>query len=240
MLDVSQQELALAAGVSRSHIAGVESGRVNPSIDLVWRIAERLGIEIDIIHRSPILLGRRTSRDLVHARCSGYVEGRLLGAGWVMRREVEVMANRAHGWIDLLAFEPISRTLVIVEIKTRLDDLGAVERQLGWYERHAMDVAHSLGWHPRRFLTWLILLASDEVEGALVDHRQLLRRTFPERAAVMRAVVIDGRAEARTRRLALVDPASRRRDWLLRSRSDGRRSPAPYRDYGDAARRFAA
>jgi transcriptional regulator with XRE-family HTH domain len=240
MLDVTQQELAMAAGVSRSHIAGVESGRVNPSIDLVWRIAERLGIEIDVIHRSPILLGRRTSGDLVHARCSGYIEGRLGDAGWLMRREVEVMADRAHGWIDLLAFEPISRTLVIVEIKTRLDDLGAVERQLGWYERHAMDVAHAVGWRPRRILTWLILLASDEVEGALIDHRQLLRRIFPERAAVMRSVLIDGGAQARTRGLALVDPASRRRDWLLPSRSDGRRSPAPYRDYGEAARRFAA
>jgi len=240
MLDVSQRELALAVGVSRSHIAGVESGRVNPSIDLVWRVADRLGIEIEIVHRPPILVGRRTSGDLVHARCSGYVGGRLEGAGWAVRREVEVKADRVHGWIDLLAFEPVTRTLVIVEIKTRLDDVGAVERQIGWYERHAIDVALPFGWRPRRVLSWLILLASREVEDALVAHRQLLRRSFPERAGAMRSIVIDGRTRARPRGLALVDPASRRREWLLPSRSDGRRSPAPYRDYGDAARHFAA
>jgi hypothetical protein len=40
------------------------------------------------------------------------------------------------------------------------------------------------------------------------------------------------------RGLALCDPASRRREWLIRTRLDGRRSELPYRDYADAARRL--
>jgi hypothetical protein len=36
----------------------------------------------------------------------------------------------------------------------------------------------------------------------------------------------------------LVDPISRRRAWLWRTRLDGRRSTPPYRDYRDAARRL--
>jgi hypothetical protein len=35
------------------------------------------------------------------------------------------------------------------------------------------------------------------------------------------------------RGLALVDPSSRRRDWLIRTSVDGRRSPASYRGYAD-------
>lgn len=239
MLDITQQELALAAGVSRSHIAGIETGRVNPSIDLVWRIADRLGIDLSIVGHLPIVLSRRGGRDIVHARCSGYVEGRLESVGWIIRREVDLTADRAHGWIDLLAFEPISRTLVIIEIKTRLGDIGAVERQLGWYERNANRVAHELGWYPTRVLSWLLLLASDEVEHAVGIHREVLRKTFPARAPMLREAILDPRCQIPGRGLALVNPVSRRRDWLISTRSDGRRSRAPYRDYGDAARRLA-
>jgi transcriptional regulator with XRE-family HTH domain len=239
MLDITQQELAVAVGISRSHVAGIETGRVNPSLDLVWRIADRLGIEVAIVGHAPVVLGRRGGQDIVHARCSGYVEGRLLGAGWSVDREVELVTEHTHGWIDLLAFEPKSMRLVIIEIKTRLDDMGAVERQVGWYERNAMRVAHSRGWHPTRVLSWLLLLASEEVEQTIFVHRQVLGRSFPGRAATMRGVVVEPRGGIHGRSLALINPSSRRREWLVPSRVDGRRSRAPYGDYSDAARRLS-
>jgi DNA-binding XRE family transcriptional regulator len=46
MLDITQAELASAVGVSRSHIAGIEIGRVAPSLDLAWAIGDRLGLDI--------------------------------------------------------------------------------------------------------------------------------------------------------------------------------------------------
>jgi transcriptional regulator with XRE-family HTH domain len=237
MLDITQVQLAAAIGVSRAHIAGIETGRANPSLDLVWRIADRLGLELELVGRHPIVVDRRQG-DLVHARCSAYVERRLRRRDWLVEREVEVASGRAHGWVDLLAFEPRSRTLVIVEIKTRLDDIGAVERQVAWYEREAPDLAVRLGWRPRRVLSWLLLLASDEVEGRMSLHRELLRTSFPERAATMRAVVRDPTAGTRLRGIALIDPTGRRREWLIASRMEGRRSTLPYRDYADAARRI--
>jgi transcriptional regulator with XRE-family HTH domain len=240
MLDVTQHELALAVGVSRSHIAGIEIGRVNPSIDLVWRIADRLGIDVAVVARPQIVMGRRDGQDLVHARCSGYVEGRLRRLGWMTEREVALAGDRAYGWIDLLVFEPVSRTLVIIEIKTRLDDIGAVERQVGWYERNATNVVRGLGWQPARILSWLLVLASDEVERTVGLQRQVLRRSFPGRASAMRQVILDPRTGGVRRGLAMIDPASRRRDWLIPTRSDGRRSAAPYCDYAEAARRLAA
>ncbi len=150
-----------------------------------------------------------------------------------------MIQGRSHGWIDILAFHPGSRTLVIVEIKTRLDDLGTIERQLGWYERAARDIAARTGWRPVIVVSWLLLLNSEEVEIAIRRERELLRAGFTQRAGQMRAV-LDGESPSMSARgLALIDPSSRRAAWLIPTRLDGRRSPATYRDYADAARRMS-
>jgi transcriptional regulator with XRE-family HTH domain len=238
MLDITQQTLADAVGVSRAYIATIESGRGNPSVDLVARIADRLGIQLDLVGTRPVVISPRQS-DLVHARCSGYIDRRLRRAGWDVRREVEVVHGRHHGWVDLLAFDPRTGTLLIVEVKTRIDDLGAIERQLGWYERSAIDLARMFGWRPRRIAAWLVALATDEVDATIRANGEALQAAFPNRALSMSAIV-DGHLapDTRSRGLALIDPSSRRRDWLMRTRLDGRRSPPPYRDYADAARQF--
>ena len=155
-----------------------------------------------------------------------------------MAREVELVHGRSHGWIDLLAFDARTGTLFIVEVKTRLDDLGAIERQLGWYERRAIHVANDLGWEPRRVNAWLLFLASEEVDLAIRANRHVLATAFPMRAREMLAAV-DGTGSQAVRGLAMIDPTSRRRDWLLRTRVDGRRRAAPFRDYADAAARIS-
>lgn len=237
-LGITQQQLAGSVGVSRGYIAKVEHGHANPSLELVERIAAALGIELGLVARTPFVIGGGRQKDLVHARCSGHVHRRLGVAGWVTAREVEVVHGRSHGWIDLLALDPTSGTLLIIEIKTRLDDLGAIERQLGWYERSAFDVARSLGWRPRRVLSWLLLLASDEVESSLRANQELLAGSFPIRAREMAGLLAQGDIPVRGRGLALIDPASKRRTWILPARTNGRRSPAPYLDYAHAARRL--
>jgi transcriptional regulator with XRE-family HTH domain len=238
MLDITQLALADAAGVSRSLIAEIEGGRANPSLEVVMRIGDALGLELELADRNPIAIARRT-RDAVHARCSGYVDRRLRAAGWQTRRELEVAHGRSHGWIDPLAFDPRTGVLLIVEVKTRLDDMGAIERQVGWYERSAFDVASGLGWFPSTASSWVLLLASDEVERELRAHRDVLLIAYPRRAPAMRIDVLQpARLASPSRGLALIDPASRRRDWLIPSRSDGRRTAAAYRDYADAARRL--
>lgn len=119
MLDITQQTLADAVGVSRPYIAAIEAGRGNPSLEVVVRIADRLGIELELVARQPSVLAR-AQHDLVHARCSGYVDRRLRRAGWEVRREVEVVNGQSHGWIDLLAFDPRTGMLLIIEVKTRI------------------------------------------------------------------------------------------------------------------------
>lgn len=236
-LDQSQQDLADALGIHRGHLANIEAGRTNISVDLMDRIANTLGQRLELIVHPPRLISVRRAHDSVHAWCSGYTSRRLSGAGWLIAREVDVSAGGIRGWIDILAFDPRSGALVIVEIKTRLDDLGGAERQLGWYERNAIGAANRLGWRPRRVVVWLIVLASDEVDRSLVTNRDAIGQAFAGRAPEMLATLAGSEPTAR-RGIAMIDPASRRIQWLIRTRLDGRRSAAPYRDYGDAVQRI--
>ena len=238
-LDVSQLELARSVGVTRSYIGRIERGEANPPLKLVEAIATALGLEISFSFRGPVFPTGSRVHDAVHARCSAYVDRRLRGEGWLTAREVEIVHGRSHGWIDLLAFDPRTATLLVIEIKTQLDDLGALERQIGWYERMAWAAAGRLGWRPRTIQVVVLALASDEVEAVIRAHRDLIRLAFPVRARALRTLIATSRPEA-GRGLALIDPSSRRRDWLIATALDGRRSRLPYRSYADVVRPAAS
>jgi len=139
----------------------------------------------------------------------------------------------------VLAFDQRTGTLLIVEIKTRLQDLGAMERRLGWYERMAWQSALRLGWRPRRTIACVLALASDEVELVVRSHRDVFRLAFPSRFAELARSIRQPDLAFAGRGFALIDPTSRRRDWIIGTSLDGRRSRLPYRDHADAARRAA-
>lgn len=128
----------------------------------------------------------------------------------------------------------------MIEIKTRLDDLGALERQLGWYERMARQAGRSRGWRIHRVAACVLALASAEVDTAVKTHRDYFRTAFPVRASALTTLLAAPEVAPTGRGLALIDPASRRRGWLIRTSVDGRRSRLPYRRYADAVRPAAA
>lgn len=64
LLDITQEELSTAVGISRSHPAEIETAPVNPTLDVVSRIGDALGLELQLVrpatdrHR-PTSLGLR-------------------------------------------------------------------------------------------------------------------------------------------------------------------------------------
>lgn len=49
LLRISQEELAVRAGIDRTYISGVERGVRNPTLDVIQRIAQALGADLDVI-----------------------------------------------------------------------------------------------------------------------------------------------------------------------------------------------
>lgn len=50
--DINQKELARLSGISNSYLSGVETGRTNPSLKTLLKIAEKLGTDISTFIQS--------------------------------------------------------------------------------------------------------------------------------------------------------------------------------------------
>lgn len=233
----TQAELARRLGTVQSEVSRLESGsRSHLDVRLVSAAFELLGIRMSLDNATLGLATRREQQDFVHARCATYVASRLRVAGWDVRSEVEVGEGRYRGWIDLLGFRESDRTALSIELKTELDDLGRIQRTMGWYEREAWAAGRLLGWRPRSIRSALLLLCSTENDMRVRLNRALLEQACPGRAAAVRPwLVTAGAPTPDWPCLAMIDPRSRRVDWLRPTASDGRRSPAPYADYRAAA-----
>jgi transcriptional regulator with XRE-family HTH domain len=234
----SQRELSRRSGVSQAQICRIERGTCrNLEVGVIDRLFVALGIRYWLAADVPRVT--RPQSDQVHARCSAYSTRRLVSDGWLVKREVEIGTDRSRGWIDILAFHPGSGVLLVIEIKTELPDLGAVERSMNWYEREAVRAARRFGWRPSWVGSALLLLHSRANDERVMSARSVIQIGFPGRARELQGVV-RGEEPRNGRFVAMIDPRSRRAAWLRSTRSDGRRSRAAYVDYIDAARLLEA
>ena len=218
--------------MSQPMVSAVERCRVGDvTFECAWRLLNAMGARVSLSIDPPYLGDRARQRDAAHARCTTHVGRRLEGAGWVVAREVEVGGDRSRGWIDILAYHPLTGLMLVIEVKTELHDLGQIERTMAWYEREAWVSGRRLGWRPRRVVGTLLLLATHVNDERLRSNRGAVDAGFPLRAAELRHLVDGEEPSPIGRGLAMIDPSSRRQVWLRPSRLDGRRSPAPYADY---------
>jgi len=228
----TQRRLSAVSGVSQTMVSEIERARVpDLPVATALRLLNALDVRVELRMFGPTAPPRPV-RDRAHARCVGYVARRLDRAGWLVATEVEVGDDRWRGFIDILAFHPVERVLLVIEVKVELDDIGAIDRQLGGYERSAWAAAHALGWRPRALTGALLLLATDSNDRRLVEHRTYLDRRFRIRAPAMRALVVDPQQapDRGDRCLAMIDPRTRRSRWLMPTWLDGRRNAARYAD----------
>lgn len=227
--DWTQDDLGQKAKVAQSVVAAVESG-AGTRIDTLERICGALGAELVLEARLPFVGDPAPQSDRGHARCVGSVRRLLEAAGHVCATEQEVLDGPWRGWIDLVGYNPTLRRLVIVEVKTELHDVGALERQVERYVRLSLGVAQRHGWSVGEIAVVAVVLAITANDAFLAANRHVLGASFPIRGRSAISCMLDG-DPVRGRMLLMLDPRRRGRRSLLRSAADGRRTEAPYRDY---------
>lgn len=235
----SQEVLASRAGVSQQLVSAIETRRLQDiTLTMASRLLDAMGARLIIDVVPPFLGDRERQRDAAHVRCTTHVAKRLEALGWRVATEVEIGGDRSRGWIDVLAYKPGSGLVLVIEVKTEIRDIGAIERSLGWYQREAWAASRRLGWHPRVVVAGLFLLATQANDLRMAENRDTFRRAFPVRARHLGPVVTGDAAPEEGRFVAMIDPRSRRDAWLRPTRLDGRQTRAPYIDYADFMRRM--
>jgi transcriptional regulator with XRE-family HTH domain len=192
---MTQQQLAMAAGVSRPIVSLIERGRCEEtSVRTVRRVASILGVSATLNAR---WRGAEVAKLLDEAQ-SALVESvteRLSAAGWTVRPEHTFSIWGERGSIDVLAWHPACRALLLVECKTKLPDLQDVLSTMDRKRRLARDISKLEGWEP------------GFVGSALAVHDQKWARNAVRRSGV----VFDAALPART--VAV-------RQWLARPTGD--------------------
>ncbi len=229
----TQAELGRRARVSQSEICRIEKDLIKGlSFETASRILDALRIRVTINLTAPTILGGGRQHDAAHARCVAFVARRLRALGWLVETEVMIVGSSAFGWIDIAALRPGDRTLLVIEIKTELRDIGAAMRQQAWYEREARSMAQGFGWSPRRVVGALLVLATEDNVGRLAGNRDLLRDKFSLPASELgRMIAGDIGYLSAPRGLAMIDPLQRRAAWVLRSPLDGWSATPRYANY---------
>jgi transcriptional regulator with XRE-family HTH domain len=115
-----QAVLADRAGVSREAVSRMERGELaGMTIVRVDKIATALGASVSVQVRWQ---GEQLDRlvDAAHGALQQAVAELLIGLGWLVRVEFSFNHYGDRGRVDVLAFHPLLRVLLIVEVKSGL------------------------------------------------------------------------------------------------------------------------
>ncbi len=195
----TQDEVGRNAGVSRYLVGRVERGRLSGvPLGTLRAIAIAIDARFDTILRwHGGDLGR-----LLNARHSAMHEAvaRLFADldGWTAEPEVSFSIFGERGVIDVLAWHPIRRILLVIELKTELVDvndlMGSVDRK----RRLALEIAHQRGWDPVSVSTWVVVADGTTNRRAVGTYSTTLRSKFPSDGSALAHWLCDpsGRIDA--------------------------------------------
>jgi transcriptional regulator with XRE-family HTH domain len=181
-----QADVARLAGVSPKLISRIECGRIDGVVaGRVMRVARALDIRLEW---NAWWRGGELDRmvNAGHAAMHESVARWLRGSGSLIAPEASFSIYGERGVIDVLAFEPASRALLVVELKTQLVDvqalLGAVDR----YRRLAPALARERGWEAQAVSAWVVLRDTATNRRRLAAHATVLRSAFPQDGRAIR------------------------------------------------------
>ena len=154
-----QEDCAQRANVHRSTWSLLERGHLEQmSLAMVRRCLAVLEIRLDLL---PRWRGANLDRllDEGHAALQAFWVRRLTSWGWLVLPEVSFNHYGERGRIDILAWWPALRILLVVEIKTELVDAQALLGSLDVKRRIGPIVAQELGWSEPRHVVAAIFMS---------------------------------------------------------------------------------
>jgi transcriptional regulator with XRE-family HTH domain len=175
-----QEDVATRSGVSRSEVSLIERGHIDRvSLATLRKVGASLDIRVDVVPRwrgGELDRLLNSAHSALHEEVAGFLE-RL--SGWQFAPEVSFSIYGERGVIDILAWHPPSRTLLVIELKTEILDVQELMGTLDRKRRLARRVAAERGWHAETVSCWVIVADSRTNRRRVEAHRTTLRAAFP-------------------------------------------------------------
>ena len=162
-----QIDVAQLAGVSDVTVSRIERGHLESlSVASVRRIARVLEarIELNLWTRAGAV------ERLISAHHAALVEAviaTLVGLGWNARPEVSFNFRGERGLVDIVAWHAETRTLLLIEVKTEVVDVGELFGTFDRKRRLAPELARAAGLDPATISTALV------VADTATNHRRI-------------------------------------------------------------------
>jgi transcriptional regulator with XRE-family HTH domain len=194
-----QQDLAEAAGISRSVISRIELGHGDRmTVRVLERVTTALGARVRwSIEWNGEAMDRLLDED--HAHLVERIVRWLGRHGWAVAVEVSFSVFGERGSVDVLALHEPTGCLLVVEAKTVVPDLQAMLTSLDRKARLGARIAQDRDWQASS-VSRLLVIAEDRTARRRVSAAEAtFRRAFPDRTPDVRAFV---RAPDRGRAIA--------------------------------------
>lgn len=180
-----QDDLARRAGVSQTTVSRIERGHFGLlSIERLRAVAAALDIRVDVVAR-----WRAGDLDRLlnagHSRLHESVARMFRGLpGWIHEPEVSFAIYGERGIIDILAWHPGRRALLVIELKTDIADVNELVGTAHRKRRLAITVAMAHGWVDPRdarpsVSLWIIVAPSRTNRRRIADHAAMLSAALP-------------------------------------------------------------
>lgn len=185
-----QRDVGRQAGLSDAIVSRIEHGQFGSITHMTLeRVAGVLEIRLDYRARWHAGdLERLAGRD--HSLLVEQFAGRLRSAGWETRSEVTFAIWGDRGSVDLLAWLAAVRSLLVVEVKTEIVDVGETLRAFDVKIRRAEAIAASVGWESPSLISAALVVAESRTNRRRISaHAQTFRGVLPDTGRELRALL---------------------------------------------------
>ncbi len=159
---------------------------------MIRRVSAALDVRVDLVPR-----WRAGDLDRLlnakHSQLHQLVARWFAGArpAWILAPEVSYSIYGERGVVDIVAWHPGRRAILVIELKTDVVDVNQLIGKVGEKTRLIRQIVRDRGWDPFTVSVWVIVAAGRTNRARLAAHRSVLRAAFPADGRAIRGWLTD-------------------------------------------------
>ncbi len=187
--NLRQEDLAALAKVSPSTISRIERGHLDTiALATLRRVAMALDIRVELVGRWRAgdldrLLNSKHSA--LHEQVARMFRDQF--KAWRFEPEVSFSIFGERGVIDILAWNPEHRALLVIELKTDIVDVNELVGGVDRKRRLARDIGRDRGWDAVTSSSWVIVSNGRTNRARIAAHGAMLHAAYPVDGRAIRA-----------------------------------------------------